>query len=76
MFHFHLSNIVSIVSISAEKLMDLEGLHFNILIQVLHLACLIISLYLQHHFDSFENFFNENLNSIRQSLLGILLRIR
>ena len=41
--HFHLSNIVSIVSISAEKLMDLEGLHCNILIQALHhLLCIVL----------------------------------
>ena len=42
--HFYLLNIISIVSIPAEKLMDLEGLHCNILIQALHLLlCIVLS---------------------------------
>ena len=40
---FHLHNIVSIVSIPVEKLIDLEGLYFNILIQSLHLLCVVLS---------------------------------
>ena len=42
-FLFHLHNIVSIVSIPVEKLVDLEGLYFNILMQSLHLLCVVLS---------------------------------
>ena len=35
-FSFFFPNIVSIVSIPVEKLLDLEGIHCNILIQTLH----------------------------------------
>ena len=42
--YFHLPNIVTIVSIPAEKLMDSEGLHCNIVIQALHLLfCIVLS---------------------------------
>ena len=40
-FHFHLPDIVAIVSIPVEKLMDLEVLHCNIIIQSLHLLLCI-----------------------------------